>query len=221
MKTKSIINADGLRECPAKDKPLENNHVESVLRRLYPHDCNWIHNGNKSLRDSENRTVKTRSGHQVKPDFINEKLKIIIEIDGAGGHNFAHYSSAEQCVKDIEKDELYKELGYKVIRIPMYVQLDSEMIEYYFGIKYEQDLYEACHEHGFLHSDILLPANFCQLGLERFRREYEQLPMNVQNKIAQSLQDRIQMFVDKNNYEYNVAKSIVIPSQLDDIINIK
>lgn len=220
MEQKIIIsNIDGLREHPEKGMLMQNNHMESILQRLYENNYDWIYYANKTLKDSEGKSVKTESGHAVKPDFVSEKFRLIIEIDGAGGHNYGHFSSARQCIVDQEKDKLYKKLGYKVIRIPMYVQLDSEMVEYYFGIKYEKDLYEACHNHGFSHDQILLPADFCQLGIERFRKEFLSLPQNVKNVIIQSLKERITRFQEEDHYSYEVAKRIVIPPDLDDIID--
>lgn len=219
MKNTDNSNMDGLREKPKDGMPIQDNHIESVLRRLYPDDYDWVHYNGKSLRDSDGKVVRTSiGGHQVKPDFVSERLKTIIEFDGAGGHNFSHYSSARQCIIDQEKDALYRSLGYKVIRIPMYVQLDSEMVEYYFGIKYEKDLYAACHCHGFAHSDVLLPADFCQLGIERFQKEFMDLPQSVKNTIVQSLKERIGKFVNEDHYPIEVATRMVLPTALESII---
>lgn len=220
-KSEKKKSVDGLREHPTKGFPLQDNHLESVLKRLFPNDNDWVYHGTKTLKDSNGKSVKTDSGHTVKPDFVSKKRLTIIEFDGAGGKNPYHYSSDAQCIRDQEKDALYNKLGYKVVRIPMYVQLDSEMIDYYFGIKYDQDLYEACHCHGFSHESILLPAAFSQLGLERFRREFQKLPETVKRVIVQSLKGRIEAFMEKDNYSYNDAKRMVIPPALDDIISIE
>lgn len=219
-KSEKKKSVDGLREHPTKGFPLQDNHLESVLRRLFANDYDWVYYGNKTLKDSSGKSVKTDSGHTIKPDFVSKKQLTIIEFDGAGDRNNRHFSSAAQCIKDREKDVLYKKLGYNIVRIPMYVQLDSEMINYYFKTKYEQDLYEACHCHGFSHERILLPADFCQLGLERFRREFLELPETVKIVIVQSLKGRIKAFMEKDNYSYNDAKRMVIPPALDDIIEV-
>jgi len=92
----------------------------SVLQRLYPEydESSWI--VNKGIPDGNGKCYhKLGNARSIyKPDFRNDELKIIIEVDGAGGKYPDHFSNIEKCVTDIEKAELYKRLGYKAVFIP-------------------------------------------------------------------------------------------------------
>jgi very-short-patch-repair endonuclease len=204
------IIMDGLREHPNKGEKLQDNHMMSILQRLYP-NREWIYN--EYLRDDTGKIVKTKVGKRVRPDFINKELKLVIEIDGDNTIRRGHYSTAEEVLNDQEKDECYQRMGYRVVRIPMYVQLDQKMVKQYFGIDYEKDLYPTCHMHGFAHPLILLPADFCELGVERFEKEMAQLPDSVRKEIIGTLKGRIRQFREKG-YDDEQAVSMVLPSRL-------
>ena len=201
---------DGLREHPNKGEKLPDNHMMSVLQRLYPNQ-EWKYN--EYLRDDTGMVVNTKVGKRVRPGFICKELKMVIEIDGDNTIRRGHYSKAEEVLNDQEKDKCYKAMGYRVIRIPMYVQLDQTMVKYYFGIDYEKDLYPTCHMHGFAHPQILLPADFCELGVERFEKEMTQFPESVRTIIIETLKERIRQFIEKG-YEKEQSVSMVLPSRL-------
>jgi len=109
----------------------------------------------------------------------------IVEYDGD-----AHYRDSLLIKRDIEKDEVARKLDYEVIRVPYWIQIDSEMLYYYFGIneKIQQDF-----PHGFITTKFF-PASFCEKGVERFRNQLEKLPINVKNKVIQSLKDRVKEY---------------------------
>lgn len=50
----------------------------------------------------------------------SESLKLIVEIDG-----LPHYQNPIVILKDKEKTKLYEEFGYKVVRIPYFIQLTN------------------------------------------------------------------------------------------------
>ena len=201
---------DGLREHPNKGEELQNNHMMSILQRLYP-DQEWIYN--EYLRGEDGKVVKTRTSKRLRPDFLCKTLKLIVEIDGDSARNKGHYSKTETVVNDQVKDESYRELGYKVVRIPMYVQLDQTMVKHYFGLDYKEPLYLACHMHGFAHPDVTLPADFCELGVERFEREMAELPESVRDMIISTLKDRI-MSYEQDGYGKDNAIAMVVPTRL-------
>lgn len=200
---------EGLRQGPAnaKNQQLKANDMASVLMRLFPGYT--LPETQSYLRDNRGLFVRTKSGHKIQPDFVLEKQKIIVEIDGLS-NGICHYSRTKTCIDDLEKDETYKELGWKVVRIPAYIQLDKEMINFLFGVDYNEDLYPACHLHGFLHEQISLPADFCNLGLARFYKEMDSWPKAVKDKILDTLKERIVRFQEQG-YDYQSAKLMVVP----------
>ena len=177
--------------------------VEIVSKVDVP--ARWDAHADGAARTGNVRTI-------YKLDFRNDELKIIIEIDGAGGRFAKHFCDPEQCEKDIEKMELYRRLGYKAVFIPMYIQLDEEMIKYYFDIDYNEKLYPAADCHGFLHPDIALPASFCPAGIRRFKREMDGIPRNVRKKVVDTLRTRIQQYIDEGYEPEDAKRKVILPS---------
>lgn len=211
MRNMNNKDLTGLREHPRGKSSEKPYHMSSILNRLFP-DENWIHN--KGIRGSNGKCYRRITGGPYQPDFRNEDKKIIIEIDGSGGNYHKHYCEPKQTHQDIEDTKFYESIGYKVIRIPMYIQLDREMLNYYFGIDYKgAPLYDAASAHGFLHSQIALPAEFCKEGIERFTNEMKSYPTNVRNTIIATLHKRIEDLTNTKN-DKAIAKSLVLPPEL-------
>jgi hypothetical protein len=105
----------------------------------------------------------------------------VVEFDGD-----AHYRDPLKIKVDVEKDAVAKSLGYKVVRVPYWVQLTSETLLHYFELEAE---IEQDFPHGFIKTK-LFPASFCELGAERFSREMVDLPETVRTAVCQSLRDR-------------------------------
>lgn len=200
-----------LRQISGNDGVEYPFHMTSVLKRLYP-GYEWIMD--KGIPD-ENGKCYHKPGNAnstYKPDFRNEELKIIIEIDGAGGKYMDHFSNSKKCETDIEKAELYKRLGYKAVFIPMYIQLDAEMVKYYFDIDYREKLYPAADCHGFMHPDIALPASFCPAGIRRFKKEMNEIPESVRNKVVETLKKRIQQYIEEGYEPEDAKRKVILPS---------
>lgn len=105
----------------------------------------------------------------------------VVEFDGD-----EHYRNTLKIKADEEKDNIATEHGYRVIRIPYWVQLTTETLRHYF------DLEATIHQdfpHGFITTKVF-PASYCELGLSRFERELESLPSSVRNAVIHSLRER-------------------------------
>lgn len=59
------------------------------------------------------------------------------------------------------------------------------MIKFYFNISTFEPNY--CYPHGFIDSKAVLPADFCELGIERFVLDCLNFPDAVSNKIGESI----------------------------------
>lgn len=210
------MDLEGLREKPKKGEVLKDNHMESILKKLYPNKT-WIIG--KSFKINNN-TIKIAGQRYFKPDFYNVELKIVIEIDGDAKTRGNHYSNAKTAIKDKLKDQVYEKYNYKVIRIPPFVQLDSEMVKHYFNITYTEPLYEVASEHGFKHPNITLPADFCELGIKRFEKELSELPQTVRDVIVETLVYRINCEIEKGSAKED-ALSIVLPKSLYGLVENK
>lgn len=186
-----------------------------ILRKLYP-SINWL--VGKGLVTQNGESASKIVGKQIMPDFQSTELKMIIEIDGdrtnkPGGH----FTSKEKAEDDIRRKKIFESLGYKVIAIPPYIQLDASMIKHYFGINYEDILYPAATEHGFSHPEISLPTSFCKLGLDRFLNDMTTFPVTVKQKILDTLRKRVEIF-EAEGFSKEDALAKVLPPSIQYIL---
>lgn len=128
----------------------EKNLIDYLLQ-IYP-NSNWLYN-------------KQFPGFKFKPDYRCEELKICVEFDGP-----RHYTKGKVVADDIIKTDIMKNLGYTVIRIPMYVQLDKRTVKALFDV--DLDITNN-YPHGFIQDTgtMVFPADFCPLGITRFHNE--------------------------------------------------
>lgn len=211
MSPKEDIRITGLREKPTQNEPEQTYHMTSVLRRLFP-DIVWRQS--VELVDLEGHIVKNPSGRSYKPDFLSIALKMIIEIDGFGkGRQGGHFIDVTTTHNDYEKKAKYESLGYKVIQIPSYIQLDRTMVHHYFDLDYDELLYPAAGQHGFAHPDIALPISFCYEGKTRFEKDLNEIPGTVKNKIIDTLVNRIKEY-EIEGFSTEDARAKVLPPSL-------
>ena len=143
-------------------------------------------------------------GTKNRWDMVYEMngARVAVEFDGD-----EHYRHSLKIKADRKKDQVAREYGYRVVRFPYWLQLTSATLRHYFALDAEviQDF-----PHGFI-TTRFFPASFCELGLERFQREFESLPKDVCSAVVQSLKER----VIEHGQEY------VIPSTLAGILMVK
>lgn len=98
-----------------------------------------------------------------RPDHRSEKHKLIVEFDG-----YYHYEYASRAIDDEKKDQLLRGAGYKVVRVPYFVQMREPVIGELFGELVKDRTQFKDWPHGFITKEGLLPADFCELGIQRF-----------------------------------------------------
>jgi very-short-patch-repair endonuclease len=149
----------------------------------------------------ENDRVLKESNIRGRYDYIFYDKKLIIEFDG-----YRHFNSAKQIISDKIKNKKAYELGFSLIRIPYFIQLDSEVIEYYFGAFVNNKEKFNNFPHGFIDSKAMLPADYCELGQIEFTSFLEKTKeTNFNKSIVNNLKDLI------NNND----QRIVIYSELE------
>ncbi len=107
----------------------------------------------------------------------------IVVVEYAGDE---HYRNALKVKVDGEKDAVARELGYRVVRFPYWVQLDSVTARHFLDMPLDV---RSDFPHGFI-STKLFPASFCEKGVKRFAMELESLPGTVRGSVVASLKDR-------------------------------
>ena len=123
-------------------------------------------------------------GQRFRVDWFSNESKIVVEFDG-----YQHYTSSRQIFNDKRKDKLCAELGLTIVRIPYFIQLCPEVIRLLFGFDCE---FEQKYPHGFVSrkSTMIFPANFCELGVQRFRNDMRRFSC-VSKEIINSLKDAV------------------------------
>ena len=105
-----------------KTTGLHRTGLEEYLQVIFPKTNDWIHD--KALGEVNGIRYKKR------PDYRSETLKIIVEFDGVH-----HYKNPDLIEKDIENTRLYESFGYKVVRIPYFIQLTNKAVKTLFDVE--------------------------------------------------------------------------------------
>jgi len=125
----------------------------------------------------------------VLPDFLIEDLNLILEYDGP-----RHYTQSSTAIRDIKKAGIYKNNNYDTITIPFFVQLDEPVIDDLFK-NYTQHMRSVdtfnTYPHGFISDKVILPSDFCSLGVRRFVNELEGSFNYIKPAIIDSLENKI------------------------------
>ena len=132
--------------------------------------------------------------------FRSGRTTVLVEYDGE-----EHYRDSLKIRSDAQKDALAAANGARVVRVPYWVQLDRVMAQHWFGLDAE---IEQSFPHGFI-STKRFPASFCELGVVRFRRDLDALPVPVREAVVGSLRERI--------VEYGIE--YVLPADLRELVS--
>ncbi len=153
----------------------KNNNVEKEyltesslgvkLNNLFPSHV-FIHD--KSVPGSKNK--------RFRPDYRCDALKLIVEFDG-----YSHYCKAKQIINDRKKDADYVTLGYRVVRIPYFVQWCTEIAQ---ELDPNASKVEQTYPHGFIDKKAILPADFCHMGLFKFLAALNLYPLSGDDVIS-------------------------------------
>lgn len=180
-----------------KDTGLHRTGIEEYLAVIFPEidSEDWIHN--KSIDGI---------GRKIRPDYRCEKLKLIIEFDGV-----QHYQKPDRIKSDIENQRLYERNGYKVIRIPYFIQLSNNVVKSMFGRDVQEKLFdESIPSLGVKMCNT--PAYCCPAGLKRMAREFHSYPTQyvVNLKALENMNDEYLTGVSLLKEEYDKIEKIQI-----------
>lgn len=143
-----------------KDTGVHRTGLDEYLEVIFPYVNDWIHDRGFDL-------VK---GCRKRPDYRSDSLKMIIEFDG-----LQHYTKPLKIQLDIESTRFYESNGYKVIRIPYFIQLTNNAVEQLFGVRVEEDLFdESIPSIGPKGGNT--PAFLCIRGIYRMASEFVMFP---------------------------------------------
>jgi hypothetical protein len=120
--------------------------------------------------------------HRFRPDFVSHKHKFIVEFDG-----YLHYTKAKTILDDYRKDKIIFDEGYTIQRIPYFVQLDRKVMDHLFSSYMINETHDYIkYPHGFIDDKAILPADFCTLGVKRFKEDLDKFEY-ISKEILNSL----------------------------------
>lgn len=129
---------------------------------------------------------------RYKVDYFIPSIKSAVEFNG-----YKHYSSPKQIIRDYILKEKLKQENIELLEIPYWLQFDESICEWLFKDKIDTSLFtfDVKYKHGFIDDKAMLPAEFCQLGWDRFTKEYASFiqidRFSIMAEIYSSLQNKI------------------------------
>jgi len=167
--------------------------TETILGRelkiIFP-DTTFIHD----------KTVPN-SGLKTRPDYRSQELKLIVEFDGD-----QHYRTVQKIKREEKKSDTYRQMGYKVIRIPYFIQLSTQTIKNLFDKEID---YEQTFPHGFVSDKVIMPADFCEMGIRKFLTDLIQFDY-IKGDIVESLKSKVKELDDEE---------LVVPHSLNYLLD--
>ena len=173
------------------DTGLFRTSLYDYLKAIFPDTDDWIHD--KKIPDSD---------RDFRPDYRSESLKLIVEFDG-----FPHYKQPDTIRKDAEKTKFYQELGYKVVRIPYFIQLTKKAIKTLFDVDMAEEMFiEQIPSLG--PAGCSTPAYLCGAGIQRMAEEFVKFPeqYEVNIKYLKSFDDEFLTSANLLESLYNINK---------------
>ena len=152
-----------------KDTGLHRTGLEDYLKVIFPKTDDWVHD--KAL-GMVNGTL-----YRSRPDYRSESLKLIIEFDG-----LQHYTKPDIMKKDLKTTEIYESLGYKVVRIPYFIQLTNKAVKTLFDVDMPEELFDGTISSLGIQGRNT-PAYLCPAGVKRMAEEFKRFPEQYRTNV--------------------------------------
>ena len=169
--------------------------LDEYLKVIFPEVNDWIHD---KVISPLPEGIKLRT----RPDYRSESLKIIVEFDG-----LQHYNTLDKIEIDKKNTENYTRLGYKVIRIPYFIQLTNKVVEQLFNRTIKQNLFaEGIPSMGLALKNA--PAFLCIAGIVRMAVEFQNFPEQYNTNMLhlKNFEDETKTAAGLLDQIYNMAK---------------
>ena len=152
------------------DTGMHRNGLDEYLAVIFPSVNDWIHD---------------KSFASKRPDFRSPSLKLIVEFDG-----LQHYTDPRKILQDQKNTEIYEKNGYKVVRIPSFIQLSNAVVKQLFGVDIHEPLFDESYPSMGIGGNNT-PAFLCHAGVDRMAHEFKQFPKQyeVNLKALKSMQN--------------------------------
>jgi len=180
-----------------KDTGLHRTGLDVYLKTIFPNTNDWIHD--KAIGVLEGKKYRKR------PDYRSESLKLIIEFDG-----LQHYTKPDKIKQDEYNTKLYQDSGYKVVRIPYFIQLSNKVVKKMFNVDVTEELFDdSIPSMGVKGKNT--PAYLCPAGLKKMAEDFSNYPDQYKTNIdfLKKQNDPYITGVEFLEDEYNKIKKII------------
>lgn len=169
------------------------------LNVIFPDVADWIHD--KTV-PAERILKYHKDIKKYRPDYRSDTLNMIIEFDG-----IQHYTSPDAVINDIERTKYYESIGYKVVRIPYFIQLTNLAVKKLFNISTVTKLFPE-NVSSLSYKKKNTPAYLCPSGIVRMAKEFIQFP------------EQYKINIDQLNFESEkVGEKFTFSNLLDKLYN--
>lgn len=186
---------DALKAGVDIDTNIVRTGLEEYLKIIFPDIDDWVHN---KVIPNPNKIKELK---YKRPDYRSESLKLIIEFDG-----LPHYTNPIRIIKDIENTKIYEKHGYKVVRIPYFIQLTHDNVLKLFNKDISDKLFPDNIPSLTIHSQCT-PAFLCVAGIKRMADEFKNFPddYNININYLKNISDDLSYMngVELLEYYYN------------------
>ena len=145
------------------DTGLHRTGLDEYLAVIFPKVTDWVHDKLTGMMYDGKKLL-------TRPDYRSETLKLIVEFDG-----LQHYQSPDRIAADQRNTCRYEELGYRVVRIPYFIQLTNTAVRELFGVSIREELFDGAIP-SLGKNGRNTPAYLCCAGVERMAKEFLRFP---------------------------------------------
>lgn len=140
---------------------------------------------------------KLNKTHFIPDIYIPEK-NLIVEFDG-----YRHFSDAKTIIRDIRLDKYAEAEKIEIVHVPYFVQVDTKTFSLIFKEALAKEIKSFIfsnysYPQGFIDKKAMLPANYCYLGIQRFKASLEYFS-TIEPEIYRSLDSWIR--IGKHSWE--------------------
>lgn len=177
-----------------EDSPFMENEtqLDKILRAAYPDVA--MKNGIEYSAVIPEAILQKRGDTGSPNIFVDariESLNMVVFLD-----TIEDYTEPLRIVHTQHIDRRLKDMGYSVIHIPFFIQMNAATSKHFFGVELDIECKQAS---GFYYSDDskpneYVPARFCSIGWNRFIEQVYSAPPNIYLEIMNSLKAHAEQF---------------------------
>lgn len=165
-----VCETDIIAKEEMKDGGMPKTGLDKYLETIFHNVYDWVHDKNVP-------TLRGTNFARRRPNYRSETLKMVVEYD-----DYGHYKSPIRIAEDAENEAAYRAAGYKVVRVPYFIQLTNEVVKQMFGVDVEEPLFDPTVP-SISPEWQNTPAYLTPSGVRRMAKEFKKYPQQYKVNI--------------------------------------